>query len=310
MKRIQYHIFAGSFVLATLVWLAVTLSETYTTQVSVPLTVSKLPSDVVLAKPLPPEIEITVRGTGWQLLLLIAGKQSSFDIPAARLHSGVLHSGVVLTNRILSEAIKLPSGVQALEVYPDTLLVVLDQFITKKVPLTFSTENLTFKPGFGISGPVALSPEFIILRGAERVLKNISSWPLEAKAFHNLTSPVSDVARVMDSLPGLVKLDLEKVKLFVPVQQLADITVDNIAIQVNNVPAGKHVMLEKNSVQIFVRGGVNVLAALTPADYQASVDYATLLLDTTGVMTPQLHLPPGVTLLRIAPPEIHFIIRE
>jgi hypothetical protein len=304
MKRVQYKVLIGSFIIAGLFWISVTLSGTFTTEVTVPLTVSNMPADFALAKPLPENVELSVQGTGWQLLFLLAGKQVVFDIPGYRLHSGVL-----LPNKLISEAVKLPAGVLALQVYPETLLVSLDQFVTKRVPLTFNTNLISYKEGYGLNGTPTLSPDSISLKGAERVLRKIISWPVETKPVTDCSGDLNEEAYALDSLPGIVSFDRLRIQLRVPVQQLADIPINDIPVTVLNVPPRKHVQIEFNRVQAYVRGGVNLLSTISVNEFKATVEYQTLSQDSTGYFVPKMQLPKGLVLLKLTPPQIRFSIR-
>ena len=305
MQQARYSILIGSFVVAASFWFSVTMSGSFRSRVQVPLVVTHLPDDLAVAKPLPKTIEVLLEGTGWQLLLLSAGPQVLFEVRGKHLRSGV-----ILTNRDLQTSMKVPPGVSAIQAYPDTLIVDVDRFITKRVPLRFDRGTLEFKPGFGLMREIRIIPDSITLKGADRILRHIDSWAVESKEFPLIAVPLDENLAVIDSLPGIVFFDIDKVKLFVPTEEMADMVIEDIPIVVKNVPPGREILLTNTTLNISVRGGVNFLSTLSPRNIRAEVEYAVILADTSGVFIPSIFYPTGLELLNIEPPEIRYTIRE
>ncbi|MBL0176915.1 MAG: hypothetical protein IPP94_16930 [Ignavibacteria bacterium] len=296
----------GSMLLATVVWVSVTLNNTYTARFTVPLGVVNLPADLAIAKPLPRTIEVELEGSGWQLFVLSAGRRLSFDLPGARLRSDRL----IVTSRYLGASMKLPSGVVARQAFPETLTVAVDQYMQKRVPIRVAFSVLSFKPDYGLASPVTAMPDSVTLMGAEKVLRGIVSWPTAPLAFHDLTVPAAEETVLADSLPGLIRFRRETVRVSVPVEQFADMSFADVPVIVNDAPRDRQVLLANPTVTVFVRGGVDKLAVLTAEDFGASIEYQSLVSDTTGAITPAILLPAGVRLLKIEPLRIRYTIRQ
>jgi YbbR domain-containing protein len=304
MRRIPTYL--GVAGLAVLFWLFVALGNDYVTVVRMPLRVVNLPITTALATPLPETVEVTVSGNGWQLLVMSLGSGAAFELPGNRIHA----DGVILTNRYLSEALQLPAGMKALQVYPETLRVEVDVHLQKKVPIRLALGSLTFKQDFGLTGAIVLSPDSILLTGAEKVLRGITSWPTARRSYEELSLDVSDEVPLADSLPGVVRFRLDAVKVYIPVEQLADASFRDVPVQVRDAPPNGSVLLVPPAVEVFVRGGVNRLSQLTATDFTAAVDYRALLTDSSGAVQPAITTPPGVTLLKTVPETVRAIIRR
>jgi len=296
----------GSFLLATVVWASVTLNNTYIARFIVPLEVANLPADMALAKPLPETIEISLEGSGWQLIMLSSGGRLVFAIPGHRLSSGQ----TIIASRIMNESLNLPAGVRGVQAWPDTIRVSLDQYTQKTVPLRFEYTVLEFRRDFGLSGQVSLKPDSILLMGAEKVLRNVHSWPVARRAWKDLSLPVVDEVAVQDSLPGIIKFRAETARLYIPVEQLADVSFDEIPVQVTDVPEGRSVLLANPVITVYVRGGINRLATMDASDFKVQIPYAAFLQDTSGAVLPSVHVPEGLTLLKTAPASIRYTIRR
>jgi len=306
MKGRNYHIVAGTLLVAGLFWFSVTMGRTFVAEFTVPLNLTKMPRDLTLAKSLPETVEISLEGLGWQLLFLSLSNQLSFDLSGRRLRT----DGVVLTNKLLPEALNLPPGVKAIQVFPDTLLIAVDPRMEKKVPVHLKLQQLTFETEFGLTGSAKLSPDSVVLTGARRVLRSIDAWATVPCSYERVSLPVVEEIAVMDSLSGIVRVDPGTVTLFIPVEQLVDVLFTGVAIDVQGVPVDMDVLLETSAVDVYIRGGVNTLANLSPEDFSAMVEYTSILADTTGTISPHMELQEGLSVLRIEPPSVSYTIRQ
>lgn len=301
----RYNVLIGSFLVAAAFWFSVTMSGTFRTHFDVPLTISNMPEDLALVTPLPDHVDVLLQADGWQLLFMNAGKQTAFEIPGSRLRAGVIQ-----TNRSLNETMQLPHGVTALRVYPETLFVQVDRFMRKSVPLHLASLKMEFKDGFGLVREPQIVPDSITLRGAESVLKGIRSWPVEGRSYTDLSIPVAEELRVRDSLPGVVRYNLDKVTLYIPTEQLADMWFRDVRVQIKHVPADREVLLGQQTIDISVRGGVNALSLYSAADVLAEIEFEDIVADTSGSIIPTLVLPVELRVLSIEPPTIRYTLRK
>ncbi len=305
MKKGRYHILAGSFLVAALFWFSVTMGGSFRAHFHIPVVVNSFPDDLALVTPLPETIDVLLEARGWQLLFLEAGKQMKFEIPGSWLRSGAIQ-----TNRTLAERMKLPEGVRAIRAYPETIEVGVDRHIRRKVPVRFASLDLSFREGFGLLRSIEFTPDSIVLEGAESVLNEIESWPIEARTYTDLTLPVVEDVPVLDSLGGIIETSVDKVNVYIPTDQMADMSFEEIAVTVLNVPEDRQVLLGHQSVRIDVRGGVNYLSTLSAEDFSAEVEFSDIVADTSGSIIPTIHFPAGLQLLNMEPREIRYTIRK
>lgn len=305
MLKGRYHILVGSLLVAVAFWFSVTMSGSYRASFDVPLDVSRMPEDIALVSPLPATVNVLLQADGWQLLFINVGKQLTFDIPGERLRAGVIH-----TNRALNEMMQLPQGVTALRVYPETLFVQVDRFMEKSVPLRLADLRMDFKKGFGLVREPEVTPDSVVLRGAESVLREIESWPIESRSYEDLSLPVAEDVALRDSLPGIVRTNINSVSLYIPIEQLADMWIRDIQVEIKHLPNDRQVLLERQSIDISVRGGVNVLSLYGSDDFSAEIDFDAILANNSGTIVPTVHIPADIKLLRIDPPRIRYSIRR
>lgn len=301
----RYHILAGSFLVAAALWFSVTMGDSYRSQIEIPLAVANMPRDIALSKPLPATISVLVEASGWKLLFLNAGSPVAFEIPGE-----ALRRGMILTNRVLTEMMKLPAGVQAIRAYPDTIFVSIDRFMEKKVPLRAGGISMSFKEGFGLVRALDVRPDSVVLKGAQSVLSGINSWPLEPRSYPDLAMPVAEDIPLLDSLHGVVSFSVDKATVYIPTEQLAEMRFDDIPILIRDKPEHGEVLLGNKAISVLVRGGVNVLANLSSEDFRAQIDYEDLVADTSGSFIPTIVLPAGLYLLKVEPAEVRYSLRR
>jgi hypothetical protein len=302
----KYMLIIGAIVVAMLFWLFVVLNNTYTTTMSVPLKIVDLPMDVAISNALPQTVDVSLTGTGWQLLILAVKKNLVFNLPGERIHS----NRVLFPNKYLNEALKLPANVFAVRVFPESLDLEVDLFLRKRVPVRLVVDSITFRENFGLSGQVRIEPDSVVIMGADKVLRQINSWPTVPRAYTRLSKPVWDEVFLADSLPGIVRFSREPLKVYIPVEQMADVAYRDIEIRVQDVPKDRQVLLERPAIDIYVRGGVNRLAQLQSDEITATIDYQALLKDSTGTIIPSVRLPEGLFFLKSEPSRIKFTIRQ
>ncbi len=302
----SYRILLGSFIVASLFWLTNELNRTHVARFAVPLSIVNLDPDVAIASELPPTIDVSLEGAGWQLFFLGISNQLAFELPGRRLRS----DRFFLTGKNAAEALKLPSDVKVIQVYPETLFVDVDRFSEKRVPVRLPSNTITFKQDYGITGPVILTPDSVTISGAERIIRSIGSWAIEPRSWLNLSQAVQEDVPVSDSLAGIVTVSVKSVRVTIPVQLVADVTYPGIPVTVTGVPDGKDVMLLNSTVSVGIRGGMDGHDTLQPGDFRALLDYQAIIHDTTGSIPPQIVLPKGLQLLKVDPARIRYIIRQ
>lgn len=305
MLKDRYHILLGSFLVAAAFWFSVTMSGTFRAHYDVPLVTGRMPADLALETPLPQTVDVLLEADGWQLLFINAAKQLAYEIPGAQMRSGI-----ILTNRGLNEMMQLPGGIKALRAYPETLFVSVDREITRRVPLRLEGLSMQFKEGFGLVREVQLTPDSITLRGARSVLGQIDSWPVQAKAYKDLSIAIAEDLPVKDTLRSIVRRDINRVELYIPTEQLADMWFRDVRVLVRHLPADREVLLERQTVDVSVRGGVNVLSLYSSDDFIAEIEFKDIVADTSGSIIPSLQFPAELRLLNIEPPAIRYTMRK
>lgn len=305
MKEKRLPIFIFSLVFAFLVWVSVNLGNTFQTTLELPVTVENLQPTRAIASPIPEKIRIRIQGTGWQLINAMLSPNVHYTID----FQSIGRKDTVFTYKRLSERINLPPHIHVFETTPDTIYIALDQKITKKIPIQ-PRMNIAYRDGFGIVGPVRTQPESIAVTGARKLLNAIRSWPTDMISLNDINSPVGLNVVLVDTLAFEITRDVSSAKVLFDVQPIAEKTIDNIPLEVNQVPEYRSVILIPPTVSIIIRSGVNAIAPLTEKDFYAFIDYKSILLDTSGFVQPIILGPDNVKIVLQRPEKIQYVVRK
>ncbi len=277
----------------------------YQSTVSIPLVLENMKSTRALAQPVPEALNIKVRGTGWQLITLYFSPDEKYLLDV----SSISNRYSFLTNQDIAERFAVPHGISVVEIKPETVTVALDEKLTKRVPLIPVT-MLDFREGYNISGGMKLVPDSIEITGARSRIDRITEWPTAITRLSELRSAVNIQVAVADSPQVDIAVSPHSVTLQFDVELTAEKIFKGIAVDLNQVPENRAVVLLPPKIDVTIRGGVEQIAKIDQSNVSAYVDYRTILLDTTGAVQPTIVYPKEVNVIGISPPKIQYVIRK
>lgn len=301
MKK-NFHIVIIAFLFSSVLWVSITLTEEYYSIFKVPLRVVNAPSGYTLASELPSEISLKLKGIGWRLTGIGIGSENYFNV-SARNDSGKIVANLYAN---LVENPWLSSDITVIEISPDTFSFVVERIVNKKLKV-IPDVDLAFKTGFGLASEVKVEPDSIVVFGPKSYiaqLQYISTKKVRLNALDNLTK---------------IKLSFEEdifytnvaaVEATLDVQRIVDKEIENIKVEIIDVPEDREVVLLPNTINCLIKGGINVLGKLSASDFSVSVHYRDVLLDTIGTVAPEIKLPKNVELVTPKPDRLRYIIRK
>lgn len=304
MKSRTIHIVVATTLFAILLWFSLSMSEQYQIQVTAPLVVRDLPPGKAIVSALPRAVRLTFNDSGWRLAKATWGSGVEWVIDLNAMPS----RQYALTLRDVADQLGGRLGIKPISMYPDSLYVSLDTVATKRVAVD-AQYSLTFRDGFGQVGPPVVRPESVTVTGAQRVLQQIRAWPTARQAFELLRQDLDATVPMSDSIPSLV-FEPEHVHLHIPVQQIAEKTFPSVTIEVLSVPPNREVMLSSPRIDVVVRGGIEQLAMLQHNSIRALVDYRDILADTSGVIEPEISVPPDIRVVKKSPERLQYVVRK
>jgi YbbR domain-containing protein len=305
MENKRYHIVIASIVFAVATWFSVNLRSEFTVVQRIPVVLANVKAGKALKYPVPKNITVHFRGTGWALAALLLSPDVTYYIDGSTLGP----DNFTVTGRDLLEHIKLPVSLQVVEVKPETLLLALDEYIEKRVPVlpNISTD---YREGYGQVGSIRVLPESVRIGGTRKIIESVTEWPTAYRKLENLRSSV-DIELPLEDPPNYsIELFRMDVRLRINVQPFAEKTLAGIRVTASGVPPGKEVIFIPSRIDLIVRGGIEQLARVSGSDFQATIEFRSLVEDSAGTVVPGITAPPDVKVISRKPDRFQFIIRK
>lgn len=305
MKKVNYSVIVFSFLFAFFLWLSINLSNEFQVNLSVPLKIENLDSAKALANHIPSSLTVRLRGTGWKILntMLTPSLQYTLDVGPIRWRK------LFSTNNNLNERLTLPESIKVIEIMPDSILVVIDDKMRKRVPLSPQIDA-TFREGFGKVGQVVLTPDSVTIVGARSALASISQWSTQPVRVKERKSAVNETVSLTDPYLSEIAVFPATTLVSFDVQPIAEKKITNIPVTVSQLPANRQVLLIPPKIDIVIRSGAQFVAGVSDKDISAYVDYRSLLLDTSGTVQPTIVCPDNITVVYRTPANLQYVMRK
>lgn len=295
--------FLLSLIFASALWVYIILNSSYSLDVSIPLELQSNKSQALIEE-IPNSLEVKVKGKGWDLISILFTGNLKYNLDITKIKK----DSKIPTGQFVSDRLNIPQNVSILEINPDTISINFDKLFEKLVPVKNNLE-LSLKEGFIIIGDPELTPDSIKVQGAAYLLNKLKWIPTEKKIINNVNSDISGSVNIKDTLSNLIKFDQKIVSYKYKVQLSAEKNIDDLIVNVINFPDDKEILLIPPKVTISLRGGVDQLGQISSSDLEANVEYNKIENDTLGFIIPEILLPDNVTVLKIEPQKLQYIIK-
>lgn len=273
--------------------------------VGIQVKIEHLDEDQAIAVPLPSTVYVKIQGTGWQVLSTSISPSLIFTIDFYNFHK----RGMITTSKELKEHSNLPIGIEIIKAFPEKIELQLEEKITRSIPIRPILE-INYREGFGMVGNYTVEPESVTLTGARSLVNTFKEWKTTPIHLSDVNTPVSVTGGLEDSLHFEIERSSNSARIQFDVQPIAERTIEEIPIEIIQVPNNKHIVLIPPKISIIIRSGVNSIAGLTEKDFHVFVDYRTILLDTSGTIRPTVNGPDKVKIVLQRPELIQYVIRK
>ncbi len=302
MKK-NLHIIIISLLFSIILWISISLSSDYYTNLDIPVKLIDFPSGYSTGSLTPQSVSVKIRGKGWKLITFYLSSADYFLVPVG---TRIGKRSVRLSNYLVDNQ-WLTSDLDVSSISPDTLSFIVEKTISRKLPISPDL-NYVFRSGYGLASPISINPDSTIVTGPATYVEKLTSIPTKAIEFENLETLIT--RRVpLKKIFGMEYND-NSVQVTLDVQKIVDKNFDNLLVNVVDVPKDRSVLLMPNRISIGVRGGIDVLGKLDTTKFNAYVNYREVVLDTLGSVVPHIDMPENTTLLFIKPDRLRYIIKK
>lgn len=290
--------------IALVFWLLVKLSQTYSTVRPVKFEF-QIPENQTLSNAPPEDMTVEIEGTGWDLMFdYFSGSEIVlfYDLePTSRLQ--------ISRGRLRTDILQnLSSGdIQIEEVNPESINLVLEEKITRKVPVVLNL-SVSFAPEYHLLQPITLEPDSIELSGPKSKVSEINNWPTDSLIIENLNSNQSRKVP-LKSPPREMELEPKTVNVRIEVEQYTEKALF-VPLQVENAPETDSIRFFPQRVRVRCVVGLSKYNEVTEEDFRLEADLQGVSLDKGQNQVP-IHLtkkPDFVKNIQFSPQSANFFI--
>ena len=156
------------FLAAAIFWIFNAFNKSHSSTIRFPLQFSYDHQRFVPINPLPHHVSINVSSTGWDLVRKTLG----FKFPELIIAlERPLEIKKIPANTLSSLLISQLGGVQINYVSTDTLHIQMDEKMSKTFRLAVDMSHVKFREGFGITGPIEVVPDSVVIDGPSSLVK-------------------------------------------------------------------------------------------------------------------------------------------
>lgn len=277
------------------------MRSVYETTVSIPLSVVLAPNRHVDSF-IPSTLTYKIRSSGWHLLnLLYINKNSQCILDASKvsLNDSINH---VVNKQELVQRLITPVSVDVLDVLPSQISFSTGAVAIKKIPVKMQN-IVSCKEGYMLTS-MQVQPDSIVIQGAKRVVEGIYQWKTKPVSMQQLSENTTIAIPLSDSLNNIVQIAPQQVRVQVGVQRIAEITISDIPVRIENNLVTQQHMIVPQTVSVTVRGGIETISNLSVESFNATVSQNSITSDSTGVLKPRIEVPKNVQLLSVNPPTL------
>lgn len=253
--------------------------------VEFPVEVGPLPEGQALVERPPSTVTVHLEGTGLDLLGLV------FDPPTVTVAPDE-------GNVAVGEALTLPqaSDAQVTGFSPGVINFKLEPRVERKIPVE-PRHELNLASGHELIDTPTVRPDSITVAGARSVVEGLNGWPTDSLVVTDVRDTIEAEVALRDSLPQLVEKSTDQVSLTIRAGKFAEES-RKVTVQVTGVPSGQDlVTLEPSTIRVRYRVLFDELfEARRSSEFFATVSYDQIRSDTTGYVTPNIHVPSNLVI--------------
>ena len=292
-----------SVIFSILIWGSITLSEQYFSYKEFNIKVINQPSGYTCSIINPPNVSVKIKGQGWQILSLIVGSKSDYFVSADN------DSGNIKLDPIneVNENTWIGSRFNGVEINPKIVSFYVDKMKLKKLKVEPNTD-LTFSDGYGLASEIIIYPDSIIVAGPLTILGKKSSIKTDLVSLSSLDSKMKVIADIED-IQG-IQTEINKVELTFDIQRIVEKSFKDIKVEITDIPDDRDIVLIPNTIECSLRGGINILGKITPAQISAPVKYSDIVYDTLGSIQPKVNVLENTQLVFIKPSKLSYVIKK
>jgi YbbR domain-containing protein len=301
-SRQQWVAVSVSFLLAVTLWFLVTINtQSYTTEIEVPVRLANFPGEYQLVQEFPKSIKLKTTGVGIKLIYEAFDKPDTFLVDFQDFEDRpqfVAHQNLYLFDQILQE------GLKTVQVFPDTISFKKLKKASKKVPVVFANQwNLP--PTYRITGKILAEPDSVLVTGPLDSLTRIGSWPTMKQLTASLDGPMT-LEIPMDTHATFMVVP-SKINVKVNPEPYTELNF-LLPIRTLNAPRFTDVHFEPDTVNLRVLAPFRLADSIKSNQFSVAVDYNSISTRSDFVVPFLVNSSDLVQVIGFSPDRVRYLI--
>lgn len=303
-------IFLFFVVVCSIFWIVQQLEENFTHEVTMPVVLTDVPEDLVVTTDIAPELKLTVRGKGVDLIpYLFFNKPTDTLRISVSTYAGKEQSGktVLLSTQIQKLAKDLlPSQASVLALSPDTLSFYYNRGLPRRLPVR-PYGLVSAQDQYSIIG-YEFTPESVSVYAPQQVLDTMRAIYTEPLYLTELDKTQENEVRLQQKAGICARPEMVTMRTNVDILTGQSQEVPVVGI---NFPAEKTLRTFPSTVQVVYRVADSNASSVKAEDFTVVISYAELVDNTTNRCRPHINqMPEGVVGAHIDPIEVEYLIES
>jgi len=297
-------------VISFFIWLLITFSKEYVTEVTLPVQYSNIPQNKLLQKAPIKELNLSIKATGFKIAITELRKKI-ITIDASKLQQKKANQYYILTrNQFLNIQKQLMNGVDLQEIEKDTINLNIDELASKYVALKPNLE-LEYHIGYDLLNEVSIQPDSILISGPSSQIESISQLQLEKLTLTDIKSDFSHELSILKPKDlEIIKLTTSTVTINGSVDKFTEGTI-NVPFTINNLPDNVNVTILNEEIQIVFVVALSNFNEVSKSSFKVECDYEMSANNDLSYLIPKITLKPSfVRSVKLYPSKIDFLIQK
>ncbi|AYL96962.1 CdaR family protein [Mucilaginibacter celer] len=305
-ERRRLSVFFTCLALAVVAWIFTTLSDPIPYTIREVLLFKNAPQKRAFHSLQPDTVNVTIRGTGWQMLFSkMNGDSKPLTVDLRTLEN---RNYVVLSSQLKQIDAGKEGISQVIAIDPDTLYFDFSNRLVKKVPVQLLS-GVSYQKQFAVSGNITIKPAYITVSGPVERLKEITSWKTDSLKLSGINETVNARVNLQPSSEGNLNIYPKSVQVIIPVDEFTEKTLEIPVKLINNNYTDVKVFPQKikvtftTSLSRYPDMNEDLFEAIADLDLWRYKGYSTLPVKL-------IRIPPFCKVVKIEPANIDFIIKK
>ncbi|MBE7179160.1 MAG: YbbR-like domain-containing protein [Mucilaginibacter polytrichastri] len=267
-ERRRLTVFFLCLVTAMLAWLFLTLSNRYTFPVEAQVSFTNLPENKAFHPLQSDTVDVTMEGTGWQMLFARATLTSR--VISVDVKSLEKRNFVVISPQLRRINQSQESTEQIVSVSPDTLYFDFSSRSVKKIPVDLE-QKITYDKQFFASGDIEVRPKYVTVSGPAENIAKISSWKTDSMIVDKVNSNINMRLSLLPLKEGNMNIYPKTVQVYVPVDEFTEKVVE-VPVRLINNKSYYNVRLYPDKVKVKFTVALNKFTDADRSLFEATAD--------------------------------------